>query len=396
MPIEDRLSSSPLIPSAGYDADVVIVGAGPVGLWTSILMKALDPDLKISVLDKYSEYKRDNPLQLNRSSFAGIPKNATVQAVVDKIFKKDGKQLSSVKINTNRIEEILLEAAGELGVDIRRGEENEIKSMADLNKYSAAKVIVGADGAKSTIRNEAFGELAKDEDLQYIAQAKYKTGVLKPKPLGTLSSLPMMKLADTYVAENPRNPKPGDTTGTMNLLFTVGKKTFEKIKEASFKAPFKLSQCPEKLQAKVKLWMGSREKADKKPPEAAVEVSSIRLSSYCSKEFAKLEKGRAVAVLGDAAFGVPYFRSLNNGIACAIKFAKECHKAREGTRDMESAMKKYNKFVHKLADREMFRAKIKSYLVRALGVYVNVVGWLPRKTKASYEAYLNSSTAEAA
>jgi 2-polyprenyl-6-methoxyphenol hydroxylase-like FAD-dependent oxidoreductase len=389
MAIQESIPQSALIPQAN-DAEVVIIGAGPVGLWTSILMKALDPETKISVLDKYSDYKRDNPLQLNRSSFEGIPKDAKVQAIVDEIFTKDGKKVSSVKINTNRIEEILLKAANDFGVDVRRGPENEIKTLHDLDKFAKAKFIIGTDGAKSTVRNEAFGELARDEDLQYIAQAKYKTEALKPKPTDKLRAFSMMKVADAYVAENPRNPREGEKTGTMNLLVTVSAKTFKKIKDATFKAPFKLAECPKKLQAKIKLWMGGRKE------QAEVEVSSIRLSSYCSKEFAKVESGHAVAVIGDAAFGVPYFRSLNNGIACAIKFAKEAHKEHAGKSSLQNAMKKYNSFVHKLADREMFRAKIKSYLVRALGVYINVIGWLPRQAKSSYESYLSSSANEAA
>lgn len=388
----------PIVPPANT-ADVVIVGAGPVGLWTSILIRAMDPDVKVSIIDKYKEYKRDNPLDLSRSSFAGIPKDARVQDIVDEIFTKDGKSVSSIKINTNRIEDILLKAAIKMGVDIQRGPENEIKTIYDLQRFPNARIIVGADGAKSKIREQVFGDLEKDEDLQYIAQAKYKTGVSKPKPTQQLKALKMMSRADAFVTENPRNPKEGDEQGSMNLLVTVSQKTFNKIREATFKAPFTLSQCPKKLQSKIRLWMNARAEKDQKPEDSKIEVSSIRLSSYKSKEFVKVvddNKGRklAVALVGDAAFGVPYFRSLNNGIACAIKFAKACHAEQTQKRDINAAMKKYNSFVSKLAGWEMFKAKVKSLAVRALGAYIHVVGWIPRQVKSAYESYLNSSSSE--
>jgi len=300
--------SSPSAQTPVFDpnqAEVVVVGAGPVGLWTSIVMKALDENLNVVVLDKYPEYKRDNPLLLERSSFKDLPQNKKVQELVDALFTKDGKSVSKVHINTNTIEEMFLQAAKDLGVQVQRGLENDVQSLESLNRFSNAKVVIGADGSKSQVRQALFGDLASSKDLQYIAQVKYNTKAPKPARTEKVEQVWHMKMARAYVTEVPKNPKEEQKTGTMHLLITVNKRIFEKIKDATFKNPSKLENCPEKLRNRALYWIRVRKDQDEASKDQ-VQVSSIRLNSYKSRDFVKLEKGKAYGLVGDAAFGVPY------------------------------------------------------------------------------------------
>lgn len=48
------------------EADVVIVGGGPIGLMDAIALKKLDPSLKVVVFEKYAEYQRKHTLEMQR------------------------------------------------------------------------------------------------------------------------------------------------------------------------------------------------------------------------------------------------------------------------------------------------------------------------------------------
>lgn len=50
-------------------------------------------------------------------------------------------------------------------------------------------------------------------------------------------------------------------------------------------------------------------------------VTAVELSAYSASTFAGRVDGVPFALVGDAAFGVPYFRALNNGLACANELA---------------------------------------------------------------------------
>lgn len=52
-------------------ADVVVVGAGPVGLWTAIQIQLRFPDAHVVMFEKHSSYQRRHVLRLVRRSLAG-------------------------------------------------------------------------------------------------------------------------------------------------------------------------------------------------------------------------------------------------------------------------------------------------------------------------------------
>ena len=103
------------------------------------------------------------------------------------------------------------------------------------------------------------------------------------------------------------------------------------------------------------------------------------------------KQGRVVGLVGDAAFGVPYFRSLNNGITCGTKFAKAAIASKS---DDQTAFKRYNSFVHKLARWEMGKARAKSFAIEMFNSYIDAVGWLPQKAISAFEKYVGSAAKE--
>ncbi len=50
-------------------ADVVFVGAGPVGLWTAVQLKLASPQTNVLMLEKYIEYQRSHVLKVDPASF---------------------------------------------------------------------------------------------------------------------------------------------------------------------------------------------------------------------------------------------------------------------------------------------------------------------------------------
>ena len=78
-------SSHPNTEEPMKNPDIVIVGAGPVGLWISIKMKYAEPETKIVIYERYTEYQRKNMIKLSKKDEFEIPKGSAME----KIFKNE-------------------------------------------------------------------------------------------------------------------------------------------------------------------------------------------------------------------------------------------------------------------------------------------------------------------
>jgi 2-polyprenyl-6-methoxyphenol hydroxylase-like FAD-dependent oxidoreductase len=375
-----QVSSTPFnIPNK--DVDMVVVGSGPVGLLTAITTKIYNPDANIVVLEKYHEYRRNNPLQLDRRSFAGFPQDERIQSIVRELFG----EASSIKLDTNKIENLLLQKAKELKIEVRNGW--NLQKWKQLGRFNNAKVIVGADGAHSKVRELVFGDVfAAKQNLQFLAQVKYKTEKPQPEAMRKIANLKLQSVVDDMVTELPRKNDGSQETGSMGLLFDIDAETYEAIKDAKFSKPFKLEDCPPALQAKIKEWLRARE--DDRPIEESIEISSIELSAYASQDFVKQMGKRKVVLVGDAAFGVPYFRSLNNGIQCSAELGKAMQTVLKDEAKAEDALNQYTSFVKSLSRWEILLAKVKAFAIRVFSFILHVFGFLPRFLHQFREDYL--------
>lgn len=137
-------------------ADVEIVGAGPIGLANAWGLKKPNPDLKVVVIEKYSEYQRKHSLimqhqQLEKLMLAtGSEHDEQLCALLARL-KKDPH------IRTNELESIFKQLALDNGVEIII-EEVQQSTIETQLLGCKPKLIIGADGTHSVVNQSFFPE----------------------------------------------------------------------------------------------------------------------------------------------------------------------------------------------------------------------------------------------
>ncbi|QQG35579.1 MAG: hypothetical protein HYS17_08600 [Micavibrio aeruginosavorus] len=301
--------------------DLVIVGGGPVGQWVAINAKKRNPALDIRIYERYQEYQRSHVLRLRHlaallyAKHDGSPRESA--------FLRDvtGRSLSEIFYNaaghifirTNDLEEALSSYAGDLGVETayqRIGSPDEI-----MKAHPECRMFVAADGAHSRMREALLGSSSTREyPLQYVVEVKYqaegRTGKLEFLGDNYFANKRIPHMIFEYVGRE----KEGITPVTLRVFMDRG--TYDAIPEASFKKPLKLEYgvLPDSLNDSIQTYMDVRQlRAGEKAIPESVKVSKLTLSMYAARRFARMQDDRAWFLAGDAAMGVPYFRSLNAG-----------------------------------------------------------------------------------
>lgn len=142
------------------------------------------------------------------------------------------------------------------------------------------------------------------------------------------------------VVESVGKEQDGETP--VALRFILDKATYDSIPEATFKAPLKMSGTyisdPEKqlcsfrgnqigpFENEIRKFQDLREKltGENRVHDSEL-VSKVKLSQYASKQFAVTtasndnERRAGWFFVGDAAMGVPFYRSINAGLTLAGK-----------------------------------------------------------------------------
>lgn len=372
-----------------YTSEVVVVGGGPIGLWTAIQMHALT-GRKITVIEKYEDYQRaDIRLNLNPASMKGIPNDEGLKKIV-----KEWKQKKVVPIK--EMEDSLVERANELGINILRGYQANPKLLPE--QFPAAKVFIGADGARSTIRKEIFGDQFKfKSSLQYLAQVQY---VIHKKPLenenegkiqlikDSAETYSMQKFAEHYIIQTVKPQEDGSAKVTLQIF--IDKATYEKMSDATFKNPYyfekDLSKIPPSLSDILIKWWGAREELHEEiiSPEGNKlnKMTVIDLGSYAAKDFVKLdEEGRLWAIVGDAAAAFPFFRAINNGMLLGTRLAKCVAKAFEkmekNNKSFSANFKGYSWYATIRVYSERLRAFIKNIFIVLSSFWIKVSNKVP-------------------
>ncbi len=311
-------------------ADIVIIGGGPVGLWSAIQLKKRDPALDVQIYERYEEYRRSHILKLEHralmlysKSVYDLPEAKFVAAVTGdnpaKIAKSaiDGEQ---VYIRTNDLETALKTYAHDLGINISY---EKIDSPEEAEaRHPECKNFIAADGAHSTMRKALMGENAtKDYPLQYVVEIKYEAAG-KARPLTVAENLKVNKYLSSMCFEYTGREKDGKTPVT--LRFFVDEKTYKSLPEAGFKNPLGLDNkdIPSDLAHDMATYMQARkDKAGEVYKQDSAKISKLELSLYRARRFAVQKRGKNWFLAGDAAMGVPYFRSLNAGMIIASQLA---------------------------------------------------------------------------
>lgn len=279
------------------EADVVFIGAGPVGLWTAIQAKLRNPDLKIVMYEKYPEYKRKHVLKMNKDSFKGIPEDERLQQIVDDF---------PTFVRTSVIEENFKNYALELSIEINYEKVESCEVLA--SHYPDDTVFIGSDGSHSLVRHEIFDyKLQVGQDLQYIAEIKYMVEGETSELNSATELLPVMSHSKFTASEHVGSKNGGLTPVTVR--FFVDEETFNQLRGedgngAKFSNPFHYEDLsngnvPEKLANSVKAWLYWRRRLkneNRVQHEASSQngekITAINLAVYASEEFVAEEYGK--------------------------------------------------------------------------------------------------------
>lgn len=161
------------------NCDVAIVGAGPVGLMEACILHELNPDLRIVVFEKREEATRLHALRIRSDSINTLVRTllkAPDQESAQE-FIQDIKRWRKRSIPTDVIQTKLMERAESKGITILKGEQGWVTSdnFDTFLSETGARVVIGADGAKSQVRNAIGAHLVDVFTLSYLLELKYET-----------------------------------------------------------------------------------------------------------------------------------------------------------------------------------------------------------------------------
>uniref|UniRef100_A0A7S2U5Q7 FAD-binding domain-containing protein n=1 Tax=Lotharella oceanica TaxID=641309 RepID=A0A7S2U5Q7_9EUKA len=297
--------------------DVVIVGAGPVGLFTAIQLKLRDPSLNILMLEKYKEYKRQHVLKIEAASLDTGIEDQRIQ---------DLKKNLTGKTPTNRIENAFKSLAGELGVTILYGEHvTDVEALP--KRFPSARYIIGAGGRRSIVRAQKFGDaLLVNHNVMKVVFCKYRCKG-KTERFGWMRSISLMHEADHTINELIGRPKDGVTAVTLQIF--VSGNEYKQLGGFTFKNPATpetlRKACPT-LSKSLDVWLRARIDEMKEERLDEPKINPVPLDVYQAAKVVKREsvEGKQVtwALVGDAAFGLPFFRALNDGLKSATKLSQ--------------------------------------------------------------------------
>jgi hypothetical protein len=415
-------------PSSVSKVDLVIVGAGPIGLWTALQIKDWMPDLSITMLEKHNSYQRNHQLRINPRS---LPFPWSVR---ENSHSYEAVQFLRNNLNpkTDVVEGVLAAAAEKAKITILRSSPFVDKASL-LKQFPQTKIFIGADGAHSLFRKQIFGEeLIKEQELQYIAELKYS--VQGPAQQVSLTQkVALNAMTGTFNCRYIGSYHAVTNTTPITIRTVIPYESFTSLQEWSFRQPGDLKALEQKDLGVYDFFQKWIEKANDTPiglgrvtvtklgcymsPSVVlhktfqteeIEDEKEEVQSSFSGFLAMWQKGngnktasqeRIFLLCGDAAFGVPFFRSMNNGLLCGQKLAKCVYwylrivneqqnpfwfKPYSASSILRNPLQSYQNYVNLLGEIEISFANVKA---NAITSYASSLG-------AVHQAYNNASSTE--
>jgi hypothetical protein len=359
--ISDGFRKSSIVGGDSSAINVVIVGAGPVGLYFAKELKKRDSKVGILIIDRFATYSRHHYIKIERHFL-----NTSTQAhavfsnlkVYTPLALVPTSVISATKtMSIMDLEKLWREEAETLGVLFKVARVEDPISLE--HEYPQANMFIGADGSKSVVRSKLFGnKKTLQTDLQYMVEFKYS--VLRPEgspgvqPLSKEDLHKTRKILNFHVNEFIRDSVEAcESTCTVIVRLLVDKCTYETLPDCTFASPLycpaSYETLPEKLRHDIKVMVNVRklvfrESCDVSSPAT---VTKTTLGLYKSSIVARYPSNLKTDIfyasamnqklvqaglsdlngatntrafwflIGDAAMGVPFYRSLNAGLEAA-------------------------------------------------------------------------------
>ncbi len=338
--------------SVGAKYDVAIVGSGPAGMATACLLGSLDRKLKIIVFDKRPETTRDHKLAIGSDSINAMSKFLMegLAASTNCVNTEAARQLlfqlkswSKKSIPTSTIETTLATFAKErLNITVHRDKAFNIKYVAEssqkkpgelsfddfLKQTGGARVIIGADGSKSEIRNVIGAQKTDILNLGYLLELKYKaTPNFKPRTyLQGSTQFVMSSGFDFETAGKPRNGNSGIITLHKFVSYLTHRILIQGTK-GNPENPWTMSELKEHVKDNGKIrkildhfecYLGSHKVASL----GFNRIVTFPMTIYRSSSVASLYKGIIILLVGDASSGLVLERGVNKAFLEATQCAR--------------------------------------------------------------------------
>jgi 2-polyprenyl-6-methoxyphenol hydroxylase-like FAD-dependent oxidoreductase len=376
-------------------AEIVFVGAGPIGLATAIKLKEGNKDLPIVMLERHEKYERTQILKLQ----VDLIKNEEMEKELWELTKINQATANSDKkcidIPIQTFEAFLLKHAkkNNISIEFKRfltteSYEEELKkhnvsSKNDLEKelkekiivgseqilgsYPKCKIIIGADGARSSVRDMISQDektSVNNKDLRKLIEIKYsvKGAAYRINPL--LYHHTHIYLNGILITEQIKHNKKTVLKGNklvteivsteVVLRLTVDDETYNdaKLKDVNAKNLLRVTadNIPKKLYHALNIWVHKR--LDRNIIPASVKLNKTSLGIYSSKKLHSAKDHCIAVVVGDAACGFPYQNGLNIGLKNAAELAQLICKNYQGLTAndgpiVDSFFKQYDEQVQK-------------------------------------------------
>jgi riboflavin biosynthesis pyrimidine reductase len=226
--------------SNSEEADIVIVGGGPIGYAQALGFKKQNPNLKIVVLEKYNEFTRKHTLVMQAKHLESFME--ATESKAEPRLKELLRQLKkSPNIRTNKLQETFREIAKEAGVKTIIETVDSTTIDEQILKYKP-KLIIGADGTHSVVNEKLFpeGNQIKHE-IDFAMQVRYEVdGDAESNWEESIKFYQTLARQGLVAFEQigRRDDKTGKTPVTVQLI--IPKEDFEILKvEATAKKPIK-------------------------------------------------------------------------------------------------------------------------------------------------------------
>jgi hypothetical protein len=336
--------------------DVVIIGAGPVGLWTSLRLKEKKPDLNILIYERHKEYQRANLIKVPDPKELNLDKNSPILS----LFKT---KMTSIL----EIESILLEESTKHNVKICYEYVENIETLDA--RHPEAKLWIACDGAHSKIRQQWYNSEPINENLFNIVQVSYST-IDKAKQLNIHQKYKILKKLNIIVEESVEDNK-------VFLRYFVDKDLFKGVKNFTMKNPllkFSLIES-QKVKQYVEFWIKYRKYyLNESCIPGSFKLTCFKLDSYRSVNFSHFENNRIHVLVGDSAFGVPFYRSMRNGWIASNVLVKLLF---ENWGNEKGFVKVYNNYMNDFYSKEKKRANGKTKGIDFASLWVSVSSAVP-------------------